>query len=99
MIIKSEEDVGDIKYLTIESINKLIETDKILEIIENINDYVDKFGKIDKESLKEDILNPRTYLVKVVGKVITCTCKSAIFNKNKECRHIKLVKEYLKTKE
>jgi len=96
MEIIKEEDVGDIKYITIESINKLIETNKILEIIENIDDYIDKYGKVDIESLKEDILNPRTYLVKIVNKKITCTCKSAIFNKNKECRHIRLVREYLK---
>ena len=98
MEIISDEIIGEKRYITVKSINKLIKSEKVLEIVENIYDYVDKEGVIDKESIIEDLLEPREYKVIINKKEFGCECKSAIFNKKIECRHIKLVKEYLKQK-
>ena len=80
---------------TIKVADKLIKANKILEIIENLEDYIDKKGNIDKDSIKEDILNTRTHIVEVSEKGIICTCKNGLFRKT-DCRHINFVREYLK---
>ena len=90
MEIKSVEDVGSIKYVTVKVTNKLIKVEKVIELIENIEDYFDKERNFDKESFKEDVLETRTYLVTIDGTHTTCTCKAQIFKKS-TCRHIKYV--------
>jgi len=82
----------NITYYTIKVSNKLIKVDKVIDLIDNVEDYIDKSGKFDKISFKEDVLESRTYVVKKIGNKYTCTCKNSLFNKNKPCRHILLVK-------
>ena len=78
----------NITYYTIKVSNKLIKVDKVIELIDNIEDYFDKNRNFDKDSFKEDVLDQRTYIVKKNFNSFTCTCKNSIFNKNKPCRHI-----------
>ena len=93
MEIINEETTNSGTYYTIKVVNKLIKVEKLLEIIDNFSDYQDKYGKFDTESLKEDILCPREYVVKVSDK-ITCTCKNSLFRKT-PCRHITFIKNYI----
>lgn len=94
MEIKSVENVGDIKYVTVKVVNKLIKVDKVLELIDNIEDYFDKDGKIDVELFKEDILGARDYLVTIDGTHTSCTCKAQIFKKT-NCRHIRFAQTHI----
>ncbi len=58
MEIVKKEKVGDIYYFTVKSVNKFISVDKIINLIDNADDYIDKDG-FDKEVFKEDVLEPR----------------------------------------
>lgn len=93
-IIKIEES-GDIKYFTIKVVNKFIKAEKVIELIDNVEDYIDKENNFDKDSFKEDVLEPREYLITLKGKKAECTCKNSLFRKT-PCRHIKFCEEYLK---
>ena len=98
MEVVNVDNAGDIKYLTIKVVNKLINVDKIIELIENVEDYIGQNGEFDKDSFKEDVLNPREYLVTIDGTHTACTCKAQVFKKT-ICRHIRYCKNYLLTKE
>lgn len=84
---------------TIKIFNKLVKSSKIFKVLENIEDYIDNKGKIDIESIKEDLLNYREYIVRLndpyspIG--MSCTCKGYYFKKGK-CRHIKYVLNNIK---
>jgi len=95
MEIIKQEKVGNIYYFNVKVTNKLIGINKVLEIIENIEDYQDKNGKIDKETLREDVLEVKDYLVIIDGKRTSCTCKNELFRQTK-CRHINFVLDYMK---
>ena len=95
MEIVSKDVVNGVNCYTVRVFNKLVKVEKVLELIENLDDYFDKDFNLDKESLKEDLLNPRDYVVKVndpnsiTGK--SCDCKGYYFKKN--CRHINFILE------
>ena len=99
MQIIEETESNGIKYFTIQVTSKLVKTEKIIEILNNLDDYFDKFGKLDKDALKEDLLDIRIYKLQVSKfiKKITCDCKNCLFRKT-ECRHIKFIQDYLNGK-
>lgn len=82
---------------TVKTFNKLVSSDKVIELLNNLDDYKDKNGKLDIESIKEDLLNYRENIVKLndtyspIG--MSCTCKGYYFKKGK-CRHINWVLEH-----
>lgn len=94
MEIVKIENVGNLKYVTVKVINKLIKVDKIIELIENVEDYIGNKGQFDKDSFKEDVLETREYLVTIEGTHTACTCKAQVFKKT-NCRHIKYAKNYI----
>lgn len=100
MEIKSTYTIKGQKVFEVFVENQLISKKKIIEFIENIDDYLDfkpdyNAVIVDKGSMKEDLLNPRTYLVKEdsnssIG--YSCECKGYYYNKN--CRHICFILEH-----
>jgi len=84
----------NITYFTIKVSNKLIKVDKVIELIENIEDYFDSKGNFDKDSFKEDVLETRTYLVTIDGTHTACTCKAQVFKKS-NCRHIRFAQKHI----
>lgn len=96
MEIIKEEHTPEVSYYTVRVNNRLIKYEKILEIIERIDDYILSNGTIDKETLKEDILEPRDYIVTIKGDNTSCTCKNCLFRKTK-CRHITFVEDETKS--
>jgi len=99
MQIKSIDKVNGMTCYTVRTFNKLIRYDKVLEVLKNIEDYMDKDGKIDIKLVKEELLEYREYIVKLndpyspIG--VSCTCKGYYFKKGK-CRHIKFVLNKIK---
>lgn len=99
MEIELVENVNGMKCYTVKTFNKLINSNKVLELLENLDDYKDKNGKIDIELIKEDLLNYRENIVKLndphspIG--VSCTCKGYYFKKGK-CRHIQFVLDKVK---
>lgn len=96
MEIEKIEKVEGKTYVTVKVVNKFIDIKRIIVILDNIDDYFDKKGKLDVNTLKEEILCPRTYLV-TIGIFNTCTCKNALFRKT-PCRHIQFALENLNEK-
>ena len=90
--IKKKEEIPGITYYTIEVTKANIPIQKILDLIDNADDYLSKDG-FDKESFKEDVIGASEYLITAIGDVYTCTCKNCLFSKT-ECRHIAFVREH-----
>jgi len=98
MQIKSINKVNGMTCYTIKTFNKLIRYDKVLEVLENITDYMDNENKIDIDLIKEDLLEYREHIVKLgdpyspIG--VSCTCKGYYFKK--QCKHIKFILSKIK---
>ena len=93
-------------YFIVETKDKRIEVEKVVKLI-NSEDYLDKDGKFDTESLIEDIENKRIYnvtITKLGDKVINkeCDCKWGTLENMRntktgiDCHHIKECIEVLK---
>ncbi|MFW9872091.1 MAG: SWIM zinc finger family protein [Candidatus Thorarchaeota archaeon] len=94
MEIESINTIKGMKCYTIKTYNKLVSYQKILKLLDNLDDYKDKEGNIDIDCIKEDLLDYRTHIVKLNDtsspEGFSCTCKGFYFKKGK-CRHIKFV--------